>query len=125
MIVTSLLSWLAVQAQVCASAFITQNNTILHLGNISHNGLSCDSPRDENDIGEWFYPNCNEELIHIFLDQYLLHFQEFDMWYSWEVTLSLPQMQRECTRRIPDESNVQQTVYVGMYQTSTYESSSE
>jgi len=29
------------------------------------------------------------------------------------------------TCRIPDESNVQQTVNVGMYQTSTYENSSE
>jgi len=40
---------------------VIPNNTILHLGNISRDGLSCVSPQDENDIGEWFYPN--EELM--------------------------------------------------------------
>jgi len=103
---------------------VIPNNTILHLGNISRDGLSCVSPLDENDIGEWFYPSGervtrSSPSVFTFLSR-VRHvvLVRGDIEFTSDA-------EGVYTCRIPDESNVQQTLYVGIYQTSTYENSSE
>jgi len=105
---------------------VIPNNTILHIGNISRDGLSCVSPLDENDIGEWFYPNgelitrsnSSSSVFTILSRVRHVVLVRSDVEFTSDA-------EGVYTCRIPDESNVQQTLYVGIYQTSTYGNSSE
>ena len=113
---------LCLDGTVCST--VIPNNTILHPGNISRDGLSCVSALNVNDIGEWIYPNGEEvtrspgsvftplsRIRHVVLLR-----GEADFTSDAEGVY---------TCHIPDESRVQRTLYVGIYQTSTYENSSE
>ena len=119
--------------QVCASALMAQyaaqlyptTPSCMHPGNISRDdGLSCVSALNVNDIGEWFYPDGEEVTLSpgsVFsslsrVRHVVLLRGEADFTSDAEGVY---------TCRIPDESGVQRTLYVGIYQTSTYESSSE
>ena len=114
---------LCLDSTVCTA--VIPNNTILHPGNISRDdGLSCVSALNENDIGEWFYPD-GEEVTRspgsVFSSlsrprHVVLLRGEADFTSDAEGVY---------TCRILDESRMQRTLYVGIYQTSTYENSSE
>ena len=98
---------------------VIPNNTILHPGNISSGGLLCVSPLEENGIGNWFNPN-GERIINqpssVFSS--LQRIRHVGLFRGGAAFTSAAEGVYTC--RIPDGSRVQQTLYVGIYQTSTY-----
>ena len=98
---------------------VIPNNTILHPGNISNAGLLCVSSLDENGIGNWFYPS-GEQIINqqssVFSS--LQRIRHVGLFRGGAAFTSAAEGVYTC--RIPDGSRVQQTLYVGIYQTSSY-----
>ena len=98
---------------------VIPNNTILHPGNISSAGLLCVSSLDENNIGNWFYPS-GERIINqqssVFSS--LQRIRHVGLFRGGAAFTSAAEGVYTC--RIPDGSRVQQTLYVGIYQTSSY-----
>ena len=98
---------------------VIPNNTILHLGNISSRGLLCVSPLNENGIGNWFNPN-GEQIIDqqssVFSS--LQRIRHVGLFRGGAAFTSAAEGVYTC--RIPDGNRVQQILYVGIYQTSTY-----
>jgi len=128
MIVTSLRSWLAVQAQVCASAFITQNVPQLYpttpfstLETYPIMVYHVTLPGMKMTLGNGSVPIAMKNTHPVFTS---LSGVRHVVLVKGDVELT-SDAEGMYTCRIPDESNVQQTVNVGMYQTSTYENSSE
>ena len=99
---------------------VIPNNTILHLGNISSRGLLCVSPLNENGIGNWFNPN-GERIIDQSSSVFFYSLQRIrhvGLFRGGAAFTSAAEGVYTC--RIPDGSRVQQILYVGIYQTSTY-----
>ena len=98
---------------------VIPNNTILHLGNISSRGLLCVSPLNENGIGNWFNPN-GEQIIDQSSSVFssLQRIRHVGLFRGGAAFTSAAEGVYTC--RIPDGSRVQQILYVGIYQTSTY-----
>ena len=98
---------------------VIPNNTILHPGNISNAGLLCVSSLNVNGIGNWFSPS-GEQIINqpssVFYS--LQRIRHVVMFRGGAAFTSAAEGVYTC--RIPDGNRVQQTLYVGIYQTSTY-----
>ena len=98
---------------------VIPNNTILHPGNISNDPLLCVSSLDENGIGNWFYPS-GEQIINqqssVFSS--LQRIRHVGLFRGGAAFTSAAEGVYTC--RILDRNRVQQTLYVGIYQTSTY-----
>ena len=98
---------------------VIPNNTILHPGNLSSRGLLCVSSLEENGIGNWFNPN-GERIIEqpssVFYS--LQRIRHVGLFRGGAAFTSPAEGVYTC--RIPDGNRVQQLLYVGIYQTSTY-----
>ena len=108
---------LCLDSTICNT--VIPNNTILHPGNIFNAGLLCVSSLDVNGIGNWFSPS-GEQIINqpssVFYS--LQRIRHVVMFRGGAPFTSAAEGVYTC--RIPDGNRVQQTLYVGIYKTSTY-----